>query len=136
MNPFLGIQKDEDVVTGNRADENDITAFENENGPGPTAPYAPDWSNLKGPWNHALLVLFMEEYAKQYTIEEEEDQDDICKMFMDRLGRLRKKVRQTMLRNGETTQVQMTERRLADHRRGLLRQRRNTRRNEVNGFFL
>jgi len=88
MNQFLAIKKDADAITGNQADENDVAAFEEESGPGPTAPYSPDWSNIKGPWNHALLILFMEEYVKEYTVEEEEDQDDICKMFMDRLGRL------------------------------------------------
>jgi len=135
MNRFLGITQDVDVINGNQADENDVAAFENEeSGPGPTAPYCPDWSNIKGPWNHALLILFMEEYVKEYTVEEEEDQDDICKMFMDRLSRLRKKVRQGMVRPDET-QAQMTTRYLANHRRLLLMQRRNTRRNEVNGFF-
>lgn len=134
MNRFLGINKDADVITGNQADKKDVAAFEKESGPGPTAPYSPDWSNIKGPWNHALLVFFMEEYSKEYTVEEEEVQDDISKMFMDRLRRLRKRVRQRILRVGET-QTQMTDRCLAYHRRALLKQRRNTRRNEVNGFF-
>ena len=135
MNRFLGITRDAEVLNGNQADRNDVAAFENdEGGPGPTAPYSPDWSNITGPWNHKLFILFMEEYLKEYAVEEEEDQDDICKMFMDRLRRLRKKVRQGMVRPGET-QVQMTTRYLAKHCRLLLMQRRNTRRNEVNHFF-
>lgn len=135
MNRFLGIEKDADVIRANQADERDIAAFENdESGSGPTAPYSPDWSNIKGPWNHALLVLFMGEYVKEYTVEEEDDQDDICKMFMDRLARLKKKVKQLEIRPGET-QIQMTARHLVNHRRLLLMQRRNTRRNEVNRFF-
>jgi hypothetical protein len=108
MNRFLGIKKDADVIRANQADKRDIAAFENDkSGSSPTAPYSPDWSNIKGPWNHALLVLFMEEYVKEYTVEEEDDQDDICKMFMDRLARLRKKVKQLKIRPGET-QIQMT----------------------------
>ena len=135
MNRFLGIKKDADVIRANQADERDIAAFENdESGSGPTALYSPDWSNIKGPWNHALLVLFMEEYVKEYTVEEEDDQDDICKMFMDRLARLRKKVKQLKIRPGET-QIQMTAQHLINHRRLLVMQRRNTRRNEVNRFF-
>jgi len=119
---------------GHHHGEGDVAAFENdESGSGPIAPHSPDWSNIKGPWNHALLVLFMAEYVKEYTVEED-DQDDICKMFMDRLARLRKKVKQLRMRPDET-QVQMTARHLVNHRRLLLMQRRNTRRNEVNRFF-
>ena len=59
MNWFLGIKKDADIITGNYADENNIAAFENDESiPGPTAPYSPDWSNIKGPWNHTLLEDF------------------------------------------------------------------------------
>ncbi|KDR65388.1 hypothetical protein GALMADRAFT_148732 [Galerina marginata CBS 339.88] len=130
MNRLLGIKRDVDVITMNQADENDIAAFGSEgNGPGPIAPYAPDWLNIGGPWNHALLIIFMEEFVKEYTVEEEEHQDDICKMFMDRLKRLRKKVLQGTQQPGET-QVDMTARYLVNHRRLLKLQRRNTRRNE------
>ena len=31
----------------------------------------------------------MKEYVKKYTVEEKDNQDNICKMFMDRLTRAR-----------------------------------------------
>jgi len=74
----------------------------------------------------------MEEYTKRFMIEDEDDQDDITKMFMDRLGlfRLRKKAKQAMRLPGETD-VDLSQRYLAMHRRILKEQRRNSRRNEV-----
>lgn len=63
-------------------------------------------------------------------VEDEDDQDDITKMFMDRLFRLRKKAKQAMRLPGETD-VDLSQRYLAMHRRILKEQRRNSRRNEV-----
>ncbi|KAF8961278.1 hypothetical protein BDZ97DRAFT_1760015 [Flammula alnicola] len=130
MNKFFDIAKDADVLFKPQADETEVEAFENDEGPGPTPPYLPDWFNIKGAWNHALLLLFMEEYAKQYTIENEEDQDVISKMFMDRLFRLRKNIKHVKRRAGETN-TQLSQRYLAMHARVLREQRRNSRRNET-----
>ncbi|KDR65524.1 hypothetical protein GALMADRAFT_148631 [Galerina marginata CBS 339.88] len=129
MNTLLDIKHDADIVQVNRTDDNIIVAYEEERGPGPTPPYAPDWANIEGPWNYALLEIFMEAYTATYIVRDAEQQEDVCKMFMDRLRRLKKKVKQATQRVGETN-MQMNQRLLTQHRRVLLNQRRNSRRNE------
>ncbi|KAF8961284.1 hypothetical protein BDZ97DRAFT_1921357 [Flammula alnicola] len=47
--------RDADIINLNKADDRTIETYENETGPGPTPPYAPDWANIKGPWNYALF---------------------------------------------------------------------------------
>jgi len=128
MNMLFDITNDADILAKPLANRDKIRAFKNDGGEGhgPVAPYLPDLSNIKGTWNHALLLVFMEEY----TIEDEDDQDDITKMFMDRLFRLRKKAKQAMRLPGETD-VELSQRYLAMHRRILKEQRRNSCRNEV-----
>lgn len=130
MNALFGISKDADILGKPLANRDEIEAFENDVGHGPAAPYLPDLYNIKGAWNHALLLVFMEEYTKKFMIEDEDDQDDITKMFMDRMRRLRRKVKQVMRLPGETD-TQLSQRYLAKHRRILKEQRRNSRRNEV-----
>jgi hypothetical protein len=130
MNALFGISKDADILGKPLANRDEIEAFENDVGHGPAAPYFPDLYNIKGAWNHALLLVFMEEYTKKFMIEDEDDQDDITKMFMDRMRRLRRKVKQVMRLPGETD-TQLSQRYLAKHRRILKEQRRNSRRNEV-----
>ncbi len=132
MNTLFDITRDADILAKPLANSDEIRAFEDDEGEGhgPVSPYLPDLSNIKGAWNHALLLVFMEEYMKKFTIEDEDDQDDITKMFMDRLFRLRKKVKQFMHLPGESN-VQLSRRYLAMHRRVLKEQRRNSRRNEV-----
>ncbi|KDR71178.1 hypothetical protein GALMADRAFT_144239 [Galerina marginata CBS 339.88] len=129
MNTLLNIQHDADIVRANKVDEAVIAAYEAERGPGPTPPYAPAWGSIEGPWNYALLEIFMEAYMVKYVIRNEEQQEDICKMFMDRLRRLKKRVNQATQVVGET-EVQMNERLLTRHRIVLANQRRNSRRNE------
>ncbi|KDR77453.1 hypothetical protein GALMADRAFT_138565 [Galerina marginata CBS 339.88] len=129
MNTLLNIQHDADIVRANQVDEAVIAAHEEERGPGPTPPYAPAWGNIEGPWNYALLEIFMEAYTAKYIIRNEEQQEDICKMFMDRLRRLKKRVNQANQIGGET-EVQMNQRLLTRHRIVLANQRRNSRRNE------
>ena len=70
------------------------------------------------------------EYTQKFMIKDEDDQDDITQMFMDRMFRLRRKVKQVMRLPGETN-VQLGQRYLAKHKRILKEQRRNSRRNEV-----
>ncbi|KDR65546.1 hypothetical protein GALMADRAFT_148615 [Galerina marginata CBS 339.88] len=130
MNTLLDIKHDNDIVQANRTDDDVIVAYEEERGPGPTPPYAPDWTNIEGPWNYALLEIFMEAYTATYIVRDAEQQEDVCKMFMDRLRRLKKKVKQAAPRVGETN-AQMNQRLLTQHRRVLLNQRRNSRRNET-----
>lgn len=130
MNDMLGIKKDADVVNSNMVDYDAIAAFEDETGPGPTPPYAPDWSNIEGPWNFALFELFMDKYSASYLIRDEEEQEEVEKMFMDRLRRLKKQVKKTIPKNGETY-PEMNARLLSKHKRELANQRRNSRRNEV-----
>ena len=130
MNALFGISKDADILGKPLANRDEIEAFENDVGHGPAAPYLPDLYNIKGAWNHALLLVFMEEYTKKFMIEDEDDQDDITKMFMDRMRRLRRKVKQVMRLPGETD-TQLSQRYLAKHRRILKEQRRNSHRNEV-----
>jgi hypothetical protein len=132
MNTLFDITNDADILAKPLANRAEIRAFENDGGEGhgPVAPYLPDLSNIKGAWNHALLLVFMEEYTKRFMIEDEDDQDDITKMFMDRLFRLRKKAKQAMRLPGETD-VELSQRYLAMHRKILKEQRRNSRRNEV-----
>ena len=130
MNALFGISKDADILGKPLANRDEIEAFENDVGHGPAAPYLPDLYNIKGAWNHALLLVFMEEYTKKFMIEDEDDQDDITKMFMDRMRRLRRKVKQVMRLPGETD-TQLSQQYLAKHRRILKEQRRNSRRNEV-----
>ncbi|KAF8961314.1 hypothetical protein BDZ97DRAFT_1760053 [Flammula alnicola] len=122
--------RDADIINLNKADDRTIETYENETGPGPTPPYAPDWANIKGPWNYALFKLFIEKYATNYVVRDEEQQEDAEKMFMDRLGRLKKYVKQATRTSGET-QVQMSKHLFMKHRRVLTNQRRNSRRNEV-----
>lgn len=131
MNTFFGLTKDADIILKPLADEEEIQAFENDEGEGPTAPYLPDLCNYKGAWNHALLLLFMEEYLKKYTIEDEDDQEEITEMFMARIYRLRKKAKEAMRLSGESNSMQMSRRYIAMHKRVLKQQRRNSRRNEV-----
>ena len=132
MNTLFDIAKDADILAKPLADRDEIRAFESDEGEGggPVPPYLPDLVNIRGAWNHALLLVFMEEYTKKFMIEDEDDQDDITKMFMDQLFRLRRKVKQTTRLPGETD-VQLSQRYLAKHRRILKEQRRNSRRNEV-----
>jgi len=130
MNALFGISKDADILSKPLANRDEIEAFENEVGHGPVAPYLPDLYHVRGTWNHALLLVFMEEYTKKFMIEDEDDQDDITQMFMDRMFRLRRKVKQVMRLPGETD-VQLGQRYLAKHKRILKEQRRNSRRNEV-----
>ncbi|KDR65818.1 hypothetical protein GALMADRAFT_148403 [Galerina marginata CBS 339.88] len=130
MNTLLDIKHDADIVQANQIDDDVIVAYEEERGPGPTPPYAPDWANIEGPWNYALLEIFMEAYTATYLVRDAEQQEDVCKMFMDRLRRLKKKVKQAAPQIGETN-TQMNQRLLTQHRRVLLNQRRNSRRNEV-----
>ncbi|KDR67599.1 hypothetical protein GALMADRAFT_146892 [Galerina marginata CBS 339.88] len=129
MNTLFDIKHDADIVQVNRTDDDVIVAYEEERGPGPTPPFAPDWANIEGPWNYALFEIFMEAYTATYIVRDAEQQEDVCKMFMDRLRRLKKKVKQATQRVGETN-MQMNQRLLTQHRRGLLNQRRNSRRNE------
>jgi hypothetical protein len=132
MNTLFDITNDADILAKPLANRAEIRAFESdgEEGDGPVPPYLPDLSNIKGAWNHTLLLVFMEEYTKRFMIEDEDDQDDLTKMFMDRLSRLRKKAKQAMRLPGETD-VELSQRYLARHRRILKEQRRNSRRNEV-----
>lgn len=130
MNDLFQIEQDADVVKSNRADGAIIKAYEEGVGPGPTAPYAPDWTHITGPWNYAIFEIFMEAYIQKYVVTEEEQQIDIRDMFLARLRRLKKKVKQTSRRDGETY-AQVTERLLRKHREQLENQRRNSRRNEV-----
>jgi hypothetical protein len=130
MNTFFDLTKDADILYKPLANEDEIEAFENDEGDGPTAPYLPDFSNLKGEWNHALLLLFLQEYAKKYTVEDEDDQTEIADMFMARIYRLRKKVRE-MRRLPAESNVQLSLRYITMHKRVLKEQRRNSRRGEV-----
>ena len=132
MNTLFDITRDADILNKPLANSDDIRAFENDEteGYGPAAPYLPDLSNIKGAWNHALLLVFMEKYLEKYTIEDEDDQDDIIKMFMDRLVRLRRKVKRVKQLPGESN-MQLSQRYLAMHGRILKEQRRNSHRNEV-----
>ncbi|KAF8950169.1 hypothetical protein BDZ97DRAFT_1771677 [Flammula alnicola] len=134
MNTLFGITRDADILYKPLANTDEIRAFERDEGEGrgPTAPYLPDFSNIRGAWNHALLLLFMEEYTKKFTIQDEDEQDDISKMFLDRLLRLRKRVKGLMrLRLPDDTDAQLSQRYLARHTRVLREQRRNSRRNEI-----
>lgn len=131
MNAFFDLTKDADIIFKPLADQDEIEAFETGEGAGPTAPpYLLDLYNYKGEWNHALLLLFMEEYLKKYTIEDEDEQEEITDMFMARIYRLRRAVIAVQPQLAETN-AQLSQRYIALHRRVLNQQRRNSRRNQV-----
>lgn len=130
MNALLEITKDADILIKPPVDHEDIEAFENDRGLGPSPPYLLDLSNARGAWNHALLLIFMEEYVKKFTVDNEEEQDEISTMFLDRVSRLRKMAKHAMRLPGETN-PQLSQRYLAKHITTLKEQRRNSRRNEV-----
>ena len=100
MNTLFDITNDADILTKPLANRAEIRAFENDGGEGhgPVAPYLPDLSNIKGAWNHALLLVFMEEYTNRFMVEDEDDQDEIIDYF----------------RTCETSSLQVAQEELAD----------------------
>lgn len=109
MNLLLNIDHDEDIVTSEAANadnEDQVSAFENDEThsvPEPTLyPFRPSWNNLRGPWNTVLAFEFQAYMLKQVGLPRYLT-EDIREAFFARLERLKRTIRQSELRSGETT---------------------------------
>lgn len=133
MNSCLGIRADKDILKGGFSPpQEELDLWEDdEQGAGPVLqPMKPDWDNLHSSWNYRLEELFGNYFCSKTEVDDDDFEDDIRDMFRQRLARLRRLMRGSMPRAGESLD-QMTARTKKTSAAALARQRPNSRRREV-----
>jgi len=104
VNTFFGITCDKDFAALPPGDQDEMDQYEVEGiGLGPRPPYVPNWENVLGSWNISLADLFL-----QYVHKEEDsnlsdsDAQVYGELFMERLQRVSRLVRNAAAREGES----------------------------------
>lgn len=133
MNSCLGIRADKDILKGGFSPpQEELDLWEDdEQGAGPALqPMKPDWNDLHSSWNDRLEELFGNYFCSKMEIDNEDLEDNVRDMFRQRLARLRRLIRGSVPRAGETLD-QTTARMTKTSAAALARQRPNSRRREV-----
>ena len=129
VNKFFGVKSDKDFAALPSGDQAEIDQYEVDGiGLGPRPPYVPNWENVPGSWNIRLVDLFL-----QYVQREEDsnisdsDAQIYGEVFMERLQRVSRVVRNAAAREGESMEAANARMEAYNIRRIAL-QRRHTRR--------
>jgi hypothetical protein len=142
MNGLMGIKHDKDVLEDqeifepNTRTKRKMKAYENNQAAeGPTLdPMSPNWENIDGKWNERLFQLFVNDCkvnGDEAEVATEDLECEVQELFFNRLTRLRDLIRQSRGMDGEDEES--IKRRLDLKKQyALQRQRRHTRRSQVN----
>jgi len=143
MNELIGIKHDADITrfknelySDNTPLQHEMALFESEGkGDGPSLNSMKiNWKNIRGPWNEALFLKFVVHCKEEGYGGDEElteaDEDEIRRIFFDRISRLVTVINAGRPRQNETPKE--TQLRMAAKNSNLReRSRQNTRRLEV-----
>jgi len=125
MNVLLEIKKDTDIVYKTPPSTEEIEAFEDETGDGPTLnPMRLCFdAKITHCWNNDLAEQFVERFMRRHEVEES-DESLLHELFTNRFISLKRRYNEWRIKEGEDA-VQRAERVKEKHKRGRGMQRKD-----------